>query len=205
MASSKTKTDTKNTLQETLEQEKAKIPSKYEYNKVLFTWESNDRPVYQFSGGQKTAFTGLIVLFGLYFIWIGQPILTLVAAAVFFILFIFVSIPPQRATHQIEKVGIRTMEVLYTWEDMTSFWMTEKDGVIMLYIDTRLNFPPRLIFIIESFEEAAQIANMLVQKIEYRYLVDKQSNFEKMLDGNYIDPTIFYGEEKEITVPTEKK
>lgn len=178
-----------------LAQEKAKIPSKYEFNKVLFTWEANDRPVYAFSGGQKSGFTGLVILLGLYFLWIGQPLLTLVAAAVFFILFVFVSIPPERIKHNIETVGIRTNEVLYVWEDMKRFWMTEKNGVIMLYVDTRLQFPPRLIFMIESFQEAMNISKYLVEKMEYRYLSGKQTGMDKTLDGTYIDPVVFFGEE----------
>lgn len=194
MASTKQDTNTKSTLQQVVEQERAKTPSKYEYNKVIFTWESNDRPTYMLSGQQKSIFTGAVVLFGLYFVWIGQPVLTLVAAAVFFILFVLINIPPQRAKHQIEKIGVRTMDMMYTWEDLRTFWMTEKDGAIMLYVDTRLNFPSRLIFLIESYQEAYQIANLLVQKVEYRYLRNSQSGLDKMLEGTYIEPSVFFGE-----------
>lgn len=193
----------KNTLQQVVEQERAKTPSKFEYNKVLFQWEADDRPTYIFTGKQKSLFTSLVVVMGIYFFWIGQPTLTLVAAAVFFILFVFISIPPQRVKHQIEKVGIRTMEVVYVWEDLKAFWMSEKDGVIMLYIDTRLNFPSRLIFLVENFEESFTIANLIVQRVEYRYQAGKQTSMEKLLEGTYIDPTVFFGELLEETANKE--
>lgn len=138
--------------------------------------------------------TGLIVLFGLYFWWVGQPILTLVAAAVFFILFVFVSLPPQRVKHQIEKIGIRTDKVLYTWDDMLSFWMTEKDNIIVLYIDTRLNFPARLVMMVESYTEAKKIADLLVKRLSYRFLRGAQSRTDKLLEGTYIDPVVFFGD-----------
>ncbi len=191
MAELKKKIGSKNTLQEVLEQEKAKIPSKYDFNKVRFTWEANDRPIYAVSGQQKSGFTGLVVLIGLYFLWVGQPLLTLFAAAVFFVMFTMISVPPERIKHNIESVGIRTNGALYVWEDMKRYWMAEKNGVIVLYIDTRLNFPPRLIFMIESFQEATKIAILLSEKLEYRFLTSEQSGMDKMLEGKYIDPTIF--------------
>jgi len=201
MPSTKTKPEIKNTLQQVIEEERAKVPSKFEFNKVLLTWEANDRPVYMFSGTQKSVFTSAVILFGVYFFWIGQPILTLVIAAVFFTLFVFISVPPQRATHQIEKAGIRTGETLYVWSDLRAFWMTEKDNAIVLYVDTRLNFPARLIFFIESYVEAEAIAALLIQAMEYRYLPDKQTGFEKLLEGTYIDPTVFFGKGVEAADP----
>jgi len=205
MASIKKKTDTKNTLQQVIEEERAKIPSKYDFNKVLFTWEANDRPAYAFTGLQKSSFTGLVVLFGLYFYWIGQPVLVLILVAVLFILLVLVSVPPQRVKHQIESVGIRSMDHLYEWETMKSFWMAEKSGVIMLYIDTRLNFPSRLIFMIESYEEALLIANNLIKVLEYKILVEKQPRMEITLEGEYINPVIFFGKSPDGTPLAELK
>lgn len=204
MASIKKKSEAKNTLQQVIADERAKTPSKYEFNKVLLSWEANDRPIYSFNGAQKSVFTSAVILFGIYFFWIGQPILTLVIAAVFFTLFVFISVPPQRVTHQVEKAGIRTGEVLYVWEDLRSFWMTEKDNTIVLYADTRLNFPARLIFFIESYAEAQIIAGLLIQAIEYRYLPDKQTSFEKMLEGTYIDPAVFFGKGVESVNPLDE-
>ncbi|MCC7304468.1 hypothetical protein IT418_03605 [bacterium] len=204
MAESKGKIVTQNTLQEVLAQEKAKIPSKFDFNKTLFSWEANDRPQYFLSGTQKLGFTSLVILLGLYFLWVGQPLLTFVAASVFFILFVIVSVPPMRVKHHIEKVGIRSSEVLYEWENMRRFWMAEKDGHIVLYIETRLRFPPRYIFMIESFEEALEISKYLIEKMEYRYLTSSQSSLDRTLEGTYIDPVIFFGEEKLVEKEEQK-
>lgn len=194
MASSGKEGNSKNTLQQVLEQERAKIPSKFEFNKVLFEWESNDRPTLTVSGKQKSVLTSLLVLFGLYFWWIGQPILTLLAAAVFFIIFVFISLPPQRMKHAIEKIGMRSGDVSYMWDDMKSFWMTEKDGVVMLYVDMRLNFPARLVMIVETYDEAKRIADILIKRLEYRFLRGVQTRMDKLLEGTYIDPVIFFGD-----------
>lgn len=160
---------------------------------MLFSWEANDRISYSFTGLQKSSFTGLVILFGLYFLWIGQPVLTLVISAVLFIMIVFISVPPQRVKHQIESVGIRSQDQLYTWESMRMFWMAEKNGIIMLYIETRLNFPSRLIFMVEAYEEAVVIASSLIKTMEYRVLSEKQSKMDISFEGEYINPILFFG------------
>ncbi len=179
-------------MQQVIEQEKIKKPSKFEVNKVIFEWEAPERPVYVMNGGQKGAFTGGMVLLGLYFFWVGQPLLTIVAGAVFFLLFVLMSVPPQRVKHQLEKAGIRTGDYLYTWDDMQGFWLAEKDGYIMLYVETRLNFPGRLLFIVESFGDATIIVSYLTNFLEYKLLRSKQSGLEKFLEGTYVSPTMFF-------------
>lgn len=182
-------------MQQVIEQEKLKKPSKYEVNKVVFEWEAPERPAFVLSGGQKGGLTGGMVLLGLYFFWVGQPLLTIVAGAVFFLIFVLMSVPPQRVKHQLERAGIRTGEYLYTWEDMKGFWLAEKDGNIMIYVDTRLSFPGRLLFIIESFTEATAVVSYLTNFLEYKLLRSKQSALDKFLEGTYVSPTLFFAPE----------
>lgn len=96
--------------------------------------------------------------------------------------------------HAIEKIGMRSGDVSYMWDDMKSFWMTEKDGVVMLYVDMRLNFPARLVMIVETYDEAKRIADILIKRLEYRFLRGVQTRMDKLLEGTYIDPVIFFGD-----------
>lgn len=194
----KTSSGSENTLKQVLEEEKYKQQTRYEYNKVIFTWEANDRPTFSFTNGQKTIFTSLLLLLGLYFFWVGQPVLTLVTAAIFFVLFALVSFPAQRAIHAVETLGIRSMDFLYGWEDLVSFWVAEKDGIIIMYVDTRLKFPGRLVFLIESFQEAVSIVNLVIEKLPYRALVEPQTALEKNFEGKYVIPDIFISAAKDI-------
>jgi hypothetical protein len=198
MAGLKTNSDLENTLTQVLEQEKQKQASKYEYNKVLFSWQANDRPTYSFTGGQKTIFTALLLFMGLYFFWVSQPILTLVTAAIFFVLFALISFPAQLAEHSIETLGIRSMDFLYGWEDLVSFWIAEKEGVIIMYVETRLKFPGRLVFLIESFQEAVAIVKLVIEKLPYRHLSEPQTGLEKAFEGKYVIADIFVSAAKDI-------
>lgn len=196
MANSKKETGSASSLQRVLAQEKTKITTRYDVNEILFSWEANDRPQYNFSGAQKSIFTFLVIGIALYFYWIGQPILTLFAAAIFFVLFAMIATPPMRVKHQIEKIGIRTMDTLYVWEDFKYFWFAEREGIVMLYVETRLRFPPRLIFIIDSFNEVIEIMKILAPRLDYRYLREAQPRLEVFLEGKYIDPAVFFGPEQ---------
>jgi hypothetical protein len=165
--------------------------SGFGFNKVAYTWEANDRPTYSFTGSQKSVFSALVILVGLYFFWVGQPVLTLVTAAIFFAMFSLLSFPPTRVKHSIETMGIRSMDFLYGWEDLIDFWVAEKEGSIIIYINTRLRFPGRLVFLVETFQEAVTIVNYFAEHLPYKVLNEPQPAMERSFEGKYVVPDIF--------------
>lgn len=181
----------KNTFIKVIEEQRAATPSKYPINLVEFSWEADDRLAYTFSGSQKSTYAALVLLVGLYFVWVGQPMITITAGAVFFLMYVLYTIPPVKVTHFIETEGIRTADTLYLWDDMYNFWIAEKDARMILYINTRLSFPNRLIFIIDTFNDAEKIVNRLIERMPYMVFVKSQGFFEKQADGTYIDATTF--------------
>lgn len=191
MSDSNVNLGTKNTFQRVIEEEKSKIPSRYDVNRVLHTWESDDRFTYSFNGQQKNTYAFLVLLVCLYFIWIGQLLITVTIGSVFFLLYVLYTVPASRVTHSIEVAGIRTTNQLFLWEDMVNFWFADRENRIILCVDTRLNFPSRLIIIVDSFNEAVAIANVLIEKLPYRVLTQNQGYFEKLTDGKYLEPTEF--------------
>lgn len=191
MANSDGKPGSKNTFQKVVEAEKAKIPSKFQMNRTLFSWESNDRFAYNFTAQQKTTYALLVLLIGLYFLWVGQPIITVTVGAIFFMIYVLYTIPASRVKHAIESVGIHTSDEVYVWDDLVSFWFAEREGTTVLYVETRLTFPARLIILIDTFEETTSIANELIQHIPYKVQRRKQGYFERMMDGEYVDPSNF--------------
>jgi len=178
-------------LERLAQEESEKKGTKFSINKVEFSWEADDRVSYTIKGEQKTTYGFLVVLIALYFIWVGQPLISLAVSAVFFVIYILYTVPASRVTHSIESAGIRSGGQLYLWEDMKSFWIAEKDARMVLYIETRLNFPSRLIFFIDSFNDAERIVTLLLDQIPYIVLQKKQGYFEKMFDGEYVDATTF--------------
>lgn len=193
MPERKVKIDSRNTLQKVVEEEIAR-KTKYRPNEVIFSWESPDRFTYSFSNGQKTSYALVVVLISLYFVWVGQPIITLVTLAVFFLLYVLYTVPAGRVKHTVESSGIRTGGTLYPWENLTGFFFADRDTKLVLYVNSRLNFPARLIMIVDSFAEAQKIVDACLDFIPYVPLFSEQGFFEKMFDGQYIDATTFVGE-----------
>lgn len=181
-----------NTFQKAIEEEKAKIPSKFQVNEVLFEWEADDRLSYSFSGGQKSSYALFVLLIGLYFIWVGQPIITITAGAVFFLLYVLFTVPAARINNAIEKAGIRTAGRLYLWDDIINFWVAERDGRTVLYFTTRLNFPTRVILLADSFKDTQKIVSTSVDYAPYMPLLQPQGYFERLFDGTYVQPDEFF-------------
>lgn len=201
----KGKTDSKNTLQRILAEQKAKQTTTDRINKVLLEWESNDRPDYRTSMVNKSTYITIVIAIGLYFWWIGQPIITIVTSALFFLWFVLISVPPIRVKHKIEKLGVRSGETLYLWEDLTGFWFVERGDIMILYVDTRLNIPARLMMIVDSFKEGVQIANLLIQKLDYRINRERQGFWERLFDGEIIEADVFFPTDESIPRNTETK
>jgi len=178
-------------LERIAQEEQEKRGPKYKINQVVFSWEADDRITYNFKGQQKNTYAFLVILVALYFVWVGQPLISLAISAVFFLLYVLYTIPASRVNHAIETVGIRTGGQLFLWEDMRTFWISEKEARMMLYIDTRLTFPARLIFIIDTFNDAERVVSNLLEHIPYMPLRKRQEYFEKMFEGTYIDATTF--------------
>jgi len=160
-------------------------------NVELFSWEADERTSFKFNGSQKITWTALMVLLGLYFLWVGQAILSIAIGALFFILYSVYASKPQRVKHIIETYGIRTFDTLYTWDQLKEFWFVEKDGVLLLYINTRINLPSRLLFLVEDVETAQTIISLLTEVLPYRVLHTKQGKLDIMLEGKYLEPEYF--------------
>ncbi len=175
-------------LQELLSQ--GKLPKNIEpkINKVLYKWSAPDRIAYNKDTLKMMGLGSFLFLIALYLLWVGQPLLAITVVALFFLYYAVYSIPPIKVTHSIESVGIRSMGVLYPWDNLRQFWFAEREGNIVLYVDTTLALPARLFLIANDKEEAAEILVYLAGFIPYKPLIKKQTWLDKNFNGRYIEP-----------------
>ena len=166
------------------------------YNKVLFQWSAPERITYDKNAAKFVGTSGILLLLGLYFLWIGRPFFTVMVAAMFFVYYVLTFVPARKVKHSIEMLGIRSFGQLYPWEDLVSFWFAERAGRLVLYVDTRLNVPSRLFFVVNSGVEAEEIFDRLIRFIPYRKLSKKQWWLERYVDGEYIPPEGIVSEER---------
>lgn len=160
-------------------------------NKVLLKWKAPDRLSYYSPFGRRVTMGSITLTLALYFWWIGQPFISLGVAAIFFLYYVIFSIPPVIVEHSIETAGIRSFGRLYPWYQLKEFYFVEQEGHLLLYVNTYLKLPARLIFIVEDIELARKLIDIVSRYIPYKVMLKQQSAFNKAFEGKYLPPEIF--------------
>ena len=137
--------------------------------KSLFRWQSFSRP-YKKRSAKWFIYTFLLVatiLLILLFVrefFIIAPVLALA-----FVAYIFASVPPELIESEVTTQGINTADHSYLWDELDDFWIVEKDGFTILYIDTFVRWPRRLILLVNS-QDKEKIKEILARYIPFREL-----------------------------------
>ena len=153
---------------------------------VFIRWEAPERITYDRELVKSLGFVSVLIFLTLYLLWVGQVFLALSVIVIFFVYYAITTTPASKVVHQIELFGVRSMDKLYLWENLRSFWFAEKDGHLVLYIDTSLALPTRLFFIIDDKKLARDIALILVNFIPYRVTKERQGWFDRFISGTYV-------------------
>ena len=104
--------------------------------------------------------------------------------ALLFLIYVLGTTKPQKVTHQITARGIDTGNKLYEWYIMKSFYFTKKQDQLFLIVDTKLNLPGALLFLLSEKDKDA-IFVLLQEKLLYKD-IRKQGWLEKLNFGEYI-------------------
>ena len=137
--------------------------------KSLFRWQSFSRP-YTKRSAKWFIYTFLLVatiLLILLFVrefFIIAPVLALA-----FVAYILATVPPELVENEITTQGINTASHSYLWDELDDFWIIEKDGFTVLYIDTFVRWPRRLIVLINT-QDKEKVKEILARYIPYRQL-----------------------------------
>lgn len=122
----------------------------------------------------------MIIIFGLAII--GELILILVLVSLMILIFVLSAVPPELVSHEITSKGIRSIDQLFRWEDLTGYYWTIKNGFRIVYINTKLDFPARLILIMDPSDPITQqinVNNILINRLE---LVRFDRRPQRMMD-----------------------
>lgn len=157
-------------------------------NRIIYKWEAPDRIAYRKDVAKVSGVGFLVLGLALYLVWVGQALLALGVIAIFIFYYIITTVPPIKVTHRIETYGIRTLGKLYPWENLVQFWFAELDGHLVLYVDTTLDLPGRLFFLVDDPIKAQEILQVLGNFLPYKILSKGQSFFQKLTEGTYIAP-----------------
>lgn len=148
--------------------------------KTLLEWEA---PVRLFKKRGREYFTtvgAIAFLLAVILIFFKEWLLIAVIIALSFMVFILGTIQPGKVKHKITTQGIITGGRTYRWQELEKFWFDERLGQKILYVETRLPFPRRLMMLLgeASQKELRQLLGdyLLFEKPEKAWM-DKASDW----------------------------
>lgn len=134
--------------------------------KVLLDWEAPDRPFTKRSKAYFNNLFAIIFILAIVAIFFKEFLLTGALLALAFIQYVLGTVPPRMIKNQITNYGIKTHGAEYTWDELTDFWFTEKDGQKILNVDTKRVFPGRLFLLLSSVDQNT-VGKLLNEHLTY--------------------------------------
>jgi hypothetical protein len=133
--------------------------------KVLLEWSSRAWPFIKRSREFfKTIFV-IAALLVLIAIFMRETLLALVIVTLAFVVYVLGTVEPQEISHRLTERGLESGEHRYPWDQLTRFWFGERSGQQMLFVETTLRFPKRLMLVAENVDRD-KLSALLQKKIK---------------------------------------
>ena len=161
--------------------------SKFTPLKEYFKWQAPSRTFVKRDKPWFLKVAILALLLILFFAFLQDFIVILVVCVIVLITFLLASIPPDTVTHHITNKGIKSIGTKYKWKELKEFWVAEKQNTKIVYISTKLKYPPRLIMLISKKDEE-QVVRYIGQYLEYKEYDEKQGWISRKSDGIMVNP-----------------
>ncbi len=167
-----------------LEQDDEIETKKVVQNIKLFSWEAMDRLPIKYNNKSFLILVAASLAFILLLAVLGHYFLMGCVIALVFLIYVLGTTKPQKVTHTITARGVDTGNRLYQWYLLKNFYFSNKDGQIFMIIETNLNVPGALVFLVGKEDQGALFV-ILQEKLLYKD-IRKQSWLEKQNYGTYI-------------------
>jgi len=134
--------------------------------KSLLVWKAPSRVFKKRGREYFTTIASIAILVAIILLFFKEWLLIMVIAAMVFLTYVMATIPPETVEHKITSLGIVTGGKDYDWEDLDKFWLGKKHDQKILYIDTKVRFPKRLILLLGEANEV-EIKKTLSDYLSY--------------------------------------
>lgn len=145
--------------------------------KTFLVWTAPSRPYHKKDRSYYTTVAILVILLVLIAFMAQEILLTGVILALGFVTYVLAFVPPEDITYKISSQGVTIGDHFYLWQELNSFWFTQKEGQQILNILTDLRFPGQLIMLLGSQNEEQ------VKKIVARFLPFHEIAPKNLLDN----------------------
>lgn len=149
----------------------------YDPLKTYHEWKEISRPFKKRGKSYYTMVAILIVLFSPVALLLGGKLLFIAIIALGFAAYVFNMVPPEEITYKLSSQGVTIGDHFYHWQQLDSFWLSNKDGYRLLNILTQSYFPGMLMVVIKP-EDEELIKNICARFLPFHEIVPK-SQMEK--------------------------
>jgi|688.fasta_scaffold00773_4 cell division protein FtsW (lipid II flippase) len=140
----------------------------YKPSVTLLEWEAPERAFKKYSREFYRRMGVILLFFGLLLLMIQDFTVIAVLGIIFFVIYVFHTIPPRNVIHKITSNGVYyAMDYHYMWKELKSFYFEEKDGIRYLVINTVDPLPGRIFLIIAKDISNDHVMNILNQYLSF--------------------------------------
>lgn len=124
--------------------------SEAEEVKTLLNWTAPSRPFRKKDHSYYRTIAIIVVLLVFIALLAKEFLLIGVLLSFTFVAYVIAFVPPEDADYKISTQGVIVGDHFYFWHDLDSFWFREKEGQVILFIQTKLRFPGQLMLVLGS-------------------------------------------------------
>ncbi len=117
--------------------------------RTFITWKAPSRPFRKKDRSFYTTIAILLILTSAIAFFFGEKMLIGALLALGFLVYVLNFVSPEEVEYKISTQGITIGNHFYHWQQMDSFWFSEKDGSKLLNVLTRIRFPGMLILVLD--------------------------------------------------------
>ena len=120
---------------------------------ILLTWTAAGRPIYKIDKDVLSTIIAGTFLISVILFFIDGAMPVIMLASIIFLLYVLGNTPPHDVKHTISNWGIESEGNLYVWESFTRYWIDGKGENRMMVVETALNWPRHLRFMLGNVKE----------------------------------------------------
>lgn len=173
---------------------------------TLYSWKAPERLFNPKSRIWYAGIAALAMLFIVYSALTANIVLIFMIIALVLVVFSMYSIKPHETTYRITSKGLNAFEALYTWRNISFFWVTKRGNNYLLNFDFKEKatdlYNQRMIILVGE-GELKTIVNLLVRHVDY-LTIKNRSIISNYLEGKYV-PLLDIVKIEDITEAKEEK
>lgn len=141
--------------------------------RTLISWYAPARPFRKKERSYYTTIAILAILISLILLLAGEKMLIAAVFALVFLVYVLAYNPPPDIEYKLSTQGVTIADHFYHWQELDSFYFTEKDGSVLLHIYTQLRFPIILMLVLKDAEQQEEVKKIVAKYLPFHEIAPK--------------------------------